>query len=64
MIVDMPDRRLSLLVRLCMQNAGQLAAGRRSSFSELTDEELRLIEEAVQRAKEEEAAAHPRRTQG
>src|SRR5690606_39145265 len=37
-LVDMPDRRLSLLVRLCMQNGGRLARGRRKDFAELTDE--------------------------
>lgn len=58
-IVDMPDRRLSLLVRLCMQNGGRLAKGRRTQFAELTDEEILQIEEAVQEAKAEEEAAHP-----
>lgn len=58
-LVDMPDRRLSLLVRLCMQNGGRLARGRRKDFAELTDDEIRQIEQAVQAAKAEEETLHP-----
>ena len=47
-IVDMPDRRASLLVRLILQNKGRLAHGRRQTFSELTDDEIAAIESAVQ----------------
>ena len=39
-IVDMPDRRASLLVRLCMQSGGSLSASKRSQFSELTAAEI------------------------
>lgn len=46
-IVDMPDRRASLLVRLIMQNNGQLALSKRQLFSELADLELAAIEAAV-----------------
>ncbi len=46
-IVDMPDRRASLLVRLILQNKGKLARGRRNHFTELTDDEIAAIEEAV-----------------
>src|SRR3990172_5958982 len=46
-VVDMPDRRASLLVRLILQNKGELAKGRRENFSELTDDELAAIESAV-----------------
>ena len=49
-IVDMPDRRASLLVRLCMQNGGRLAARKRARFAELTDAEVAAMEDAVQRA--------------
>ena len=49
-IVDMPDRRASLLVRLCMQNGGQLAARKRGRFAELTDDEVAAMEAAVQEA--------------
>jgi hypothetical protein len=46
-IVDMPDRRASLLVRLILQNGGSLSQAKRSIFSELTDEEISAIEAAV-----------------
>jgi len=46
-IVDMPDRRASLLVRLIMQNKGRLAENKRGMFAEITDEELARIEEGI-----------------
>lgn len=46
-IVELPDNRLRLLVKLLLQNHGRLAQGKRSLFQELTEEELRRIEEAV-----------------
>ena len=46
-IVNMPDRRASLFVRLCMQNRGRLAARRRPRFPELSDEEIAAMEAAV-----------------
>jgi Fic family protein len=46
-IVDMPDRRASLLVRLILQNKGRLAKNKRDLFSEVTDEELAKIEKAM-----------------
>jgi len=46
-IVDMPDRRASLLVRLILQNNGRLSQTKRATFSELSDEEISAIEEAV-----------------
>jgi hypothetical protein len=46
-IVDMPDRRLSLLVRLLLQGNGQLSKRKRGEFSELTDEEVAAMESAV-----------------
>jgi hypothetical protein len=46
-IVDMPDRRASLLVRPILQNDGTLARSRRSHFSELTEKEIAAIERAV-----------------
>jgi hypothetical protein len=49
-IVDMPDREISLLTRLCMQNGGTLALARRSRFDRLTDGEIALVEVAVRRA--------------
>jgi hypothetical protein len=46
-IVDMPDRRAWLLVRLILQNGGRLAKNQRDLFSEVTDEELAKIEKAI-----------------
>ena len=46
-IVDMPDRRASLLVRLILQNKGTLAHNKREHFSELSDGEIASIESAV-----------------
>jgi Fic family protein len=46
-IVDMPNRRASLLVRLILQNKGKLSQGKRTSFSEITDQEVNRIENAV-----------------
>jgi len=43
----MPDRRASLLVRLILQNNGRLSQTKRATFSELKDEEISFIEEAV-----------------
>jgi hypothetical protein len=49
-LVDMPDRRASLFVRLCMQNGGRLSAAKRELFAELTDREITTLEAAVQTA--------------
>ncbi|MGE0278290.1 MAG: Fic family protein [Nitrospiraceae bacterium] len=57
--VDMPDRKASLFVRLCMQNGGHLSAAKRAQFAELTDSELAQLEAAVQQAIAEEQADHP-----
>lgn len=51
-IVDMPDRRASLFVRLCLQNNGRLSRTKRSQFSELSDDEVSRMEAAVQRSME------------
>lgn len=49
-IVDMPDRRASLFVRLCLQNGGQLSQAKRTQFGELTEVEIAAMEAAVQAA--------------
>lgn len=49
-IVDMPDRRASRFVRLCMQNGGRLPAAGRRGFSELADTEVAAMEAAVREA--------------
>jgi Fic family protein len=53
-IVDMPDRQIDLLIRLCLQNQGRLSAAKRSShFEFLSEGEVASIERAVQ------ATMHP-----
>lgn len=49
-IVDMPDRRAALLIRLMLQNGGRLSAAKRGQFAELADDEVRAMEAAVQAA--------------
>ncbi len=46
-IVDMPDRRAALLIRLILQNSGKLSAAKRNQFAELTDAEINAIEAAI-----------------
>lgn len=43
-VVDLPDRRLDLLLRLLHQNGGTLSRSKRELFAELTDEEVTRIE--------------------
>lgn len=50
-IVDMPDRQIDLFIRFCLQNNGRLSAGKRvSHFDSLSEEEISLMEQAVQSA--------------
>lgn len=49
-IVDMPDRRAALLIRLMLQNGGRLSNSKRGQFDELTDAEIVAMEQALQRA--------------
>ena len=49
-IVDMPDRRATLLIRLMLQNGGRLSKSKRGQFDELTEAEIAKMEQAVQRA--------------
>jgi Fic/DOC family len=47
-IVDLPDRRASLLVRLLLQNRGSLSKTKRNAeFALLTDDEIARIEQAI-----------------
>ena len=46
LVVDMPDRRLDLLLRLLHQNGGRLARAKREQFAEVSDKELQAIEKA------------------
>jgi Fic family protein len=55
-IVDMPDRRIDLFIRFCLQNNGRLSARKRANhFDFLSDEEILLLEQAVQSAYGSEA---------
>ena len=48
-IVDMPDRKLDLAIRFCLQNHGQLSRRKRAQhFSFLSDDEVERIEQAVE----------------
>jgi hypothetical protein len=47
-IVDMPNKRAGLLVRMFLQNAGCLSKNKRKQFDELTDEEVQRMEAAIQ----------------
>ncbi len=49
-VADMPDRQASLLIRLCMQNNGDLPRRRRRHFPELSDDEINAMEDAVRQA--------------
>ena len=50
-VVDMPNKKLSLFVRLCIENNGRLAKARRKSFAELTDQEIAAMESAISLAR-------------
>jgi hypothetical protein len=48
-IVDMPDRKIDLLIRFCLQNNGRLSAQKRlDHFDFLSDEEIARLEQAMQ----------------
>jgi hypothetical protein len=50
-IVDMPDRKIDLFIRFCLQNHGRLSARKRANhFDFLSDGEIVLLEQAVQSA--------------
>jgi hypothetical protein len=52
-VVDMPDKRAALLIKLVLQNGCKLSAGKRSVFEELTDGEVERIQDAIQQIKHE-----------
>ncbi|MGV3526446.1 MAG: hypothetical protein ACO1RX_19665 [Candidatus Sericytochromatia bacterium] len=48
-IVDLPDRRLDLMIKCCQQNQGKLSVAKREKFfSELRDDEVTAIEQAFE----------------
>jgi len=55
-IVDLPDRRIDLFIRFCLQNNGRLSARKRTShFGLLNDREIEQMEQAVRSAYGENA---------
>ncbi len=47
-IVDMPDRKIDLFIRFCLQNNGRPSAHKRANhFDFLSDEEIVHMEQAV-----------------
>ncbi len=50
-VVDMPDRRASLLVRVLLRNNGRLSKNKRGDLDELTGAEVELIEVGVAAAR-------------
>jgi hypothetical protein len=50
-IVDMPDRKIDIFLRFCLQNNGRLSARKRSDhFHFLSDDEIARMEQAVRMA--------------
>lgn len=50
-MVDMPDRKIDLFIRSCLQNHGRLSARKRAShFDFLSEEEIAHMERAIQSA--------------
>jgi hypothetical protein len=47
--LGMPDRRLTLLVQLCLQNADKFPQRKRKLFAEIRDEEIAAIEREIGR---------------
>jgi len=48
-IVDMPDNRIDLFIRFCLQNKGVMSPKKRKShFAELTDEEVLRMQAVIQ----------------
>lgn len=59
-VVEMPDRKEQLFIRLCLGNSGKVSAGkRRRHFSELDDPTIDRLEEIVRDAMLESAGNRP-----
>ena len=46
-IVDMPNQRAALLIKLIHQNKGKLSKAKREMFQEVSDQEIAKIETAI-----------------
>lgn len=49
-IVEMPDRKEQLFIRLCLDNHGRLSRGKRRLFAELDDETVAALETTIREA--------------
>ena len=49
-IVDMPNQRAALLIKLVHQNEGKLSKAKRDMFREISDQEIARIESAIREA--------------
>ena len=49
-VVEMPENRLDLFIRLCLQGDGRLSQRKRAQFPELTDGECAELEAIVAEA--------------
>lgn len=58
-VIDMPNKRVSLFVRLYMLNDGELSKKKREQFAEPSDEEIAKLEGAIREALEEYANEEP-----
>ena len=47
-VVDMPDRKLDLFIRLSLQNHGKLSKSKRDLFDKLTDDEMDAMSAVIQ----------------
>jgi Fic family protein len=46
-IIDMPDRRLDLFIRICLDGKGRISKAKRNMFSYLNDSEIEQMEQIV-----------------
>jgi hypothetical protein len=49
-IVDMPNQRAALLIKLIHQNKGKLPKAKRDMFGEISDQEIAKLETAIREA--------------
>jgi Fic family protein len=64
-VVDMPDRKVDIFIRFCLQNNGRLSAGKRSeNFEFLSDGEITQMEQALQKAYGRGSATFDEKTGG
>lgn len=47
-VVDMPDRKLDLFIRICLQNHGRISKSKMSQFSMLTEDEINKLSSIIQ----------------